>query len=67
MICSMMGASMSELWLTFVMGLFVGLLMGTFIGDGASDFGWEQRTLQRGLAIYCPTNGQWAWLGECDK
>ncbi len=27
---------------------------------------WRTETVQRGLAIYCPQDGQWAWVGECE-
>jgi hypothetical protein len=26
---------------------------------------WKSDTVERGLAMYCPDNGQWAWNGEC--
>jgi hypothetical protein len=26
---------------------------------------WQKQTAERGLAIYCPLNGEWAWIGEC--
>jgi hypothetical protein len=28
---------------------------------------WKADTVERGLAMYCPDNGQWAWNGECGK
>jgi len=28
---------------------------------------WKRDTVHRGLAIYCPTDGEWAWNGECGK
>jgi hypothetical protein len=26
---------------------------------------WQDETVNRGLAQYCPETGNWAWLGEC--
>ena len=23
--------------------------------------------IERGYALHCPTNGQWAWIGECEE
>ena len=34
---------------------------------GVTNTIWKQSTVDRGLAIYCPTDGQWAWVGECGK
>lgn len=28
---------------------------------------WRQDTVDRGLALYCPNDGQWAWMGECGR
>lgn len=27
---------------------------------------WQTKTIERGLAQYCPDTGEWAWKGECD-
>jgi hypothetical protein len=27
---------------------------------------WRADTVARGLAQYCPTDGAWAWKGECE-
>lgn len=27
---------------------------------------WKMDTVNRGLALYCPNDGQWAWKGECE-
>lgn len=47
----------------FAFGVFVGAAAGF---EGGSD-AWRAETVQRGLATYCPTNGEWAWIGECDN
>jgi 1,4-dihydroxy-2-naphthoate octaprenyltransferase len=48
---------------------FLGVLMGAFIGAcvfvSAYNWSWKFDTVSRGLAIYCPTDGSWAWVGEC--
>ena len=33
----------------------------------ATEQHWKADTVERGLAMYCPDNGQWAWNGECGK
>jgi hypothetical protein len=49
-------------------------ILGGVLSFALSGFGeylerkhWEAETVSRGLAIYCPTSGDWAWKGECDK
>lgn len=27
----------------------------------------RQQAVERGYALYCPTDGKWAWKGECDQ
>lgn len=50
-------------WSGFAIGVIVGMLSG--IAVHRSD--WRSETIQRGLAIYCPADGDWAWNGECDQ
>lgn len=26
---------------------------------------WQREAIGRGLATYCPFDGEWAWKGEC--
>ena len=49
---------------------FTGLWLGLTVAVaawGVTNNLWKQDTVERGLAIYCPTDGQWAWVGECGK
>lgn len=52
-----------------VVGLVIGFVIGTLVGLGAgtdSQNGvWKKVTVERGLAIHCPKDGEWAWNGEC--
>ena len=29
-------------------------------------YDYREAAIQRGHAMYCPTTGDWAWMGECD-
>jgi hypothetical protein len=49
----------------FLWGVTVGLIMGALFFGSMVNVGWRTDTVNRGLAIYCPTNGQWAWVGDC--
>ncbi len=53
---------MSELFLVFCFGMAVVLASW-----GVTNTIWRADTVQRGLAIYCPDDGQWAWVGECGE
>jgi hypothetical protein len=52
---------MDDLGLGVVLGLIVGAVAFGFTVES----GWRTDTVNRGLAIYCPTDGEWAWVGEC--
>ena len=40
----------------------LGVIAGNF--DGNQD--WHRDLIQRGLAEYCATTGDWAFKGECE-
>jgi hypothetical protein len=41
--------------------------MGSVAGGLSHEKGqWEETTVARGLAMYCPNSGDWAWIGECE-
>jgi len=37
------------------------------IGADRQQTAWQKATVERGLALYCPMDGQWAWVGECKE
>lgn len=50
--------------------LFLGICFGvliTVVAWGVTNTIWKLDTVDRGLALYCPNDGQWAWVGECGK
>lgn len=49
-----------------IVGLWIGLMVA-IIAWGVTDNAWKADTVERGLAMHCPTDGQWAWNGECGK
>lgn len=38
----------------------LGLMTLTF------DSPYQKQAIERGFAQYCPHDGKWAWIGECD-
>ena len=44
--------------------LFIALLVSLF-GFGMREEAFKSQAIERGYALYCPTNGVWAWEGEC--
>ena len=49
----------------FLWGISMGFVFGALISGGMVSSGWHTATVNRGLAIYCPWDGDWAWVGEC--
>lgn len=54
-------------WWLSVGALVVGFTFGTVIGYALADDNWRRETVARDLAMHCPTDGAWAWKGECGK
>ena len=50
----------------FVLGLAFGLFVTWVGGSLAATSYWKSEIVERGLATYCPKNGEWAWIGECN-
>lgn len=46
-------------------GLFLGILFVLDAGTDKQNGVWKKLTVERGLALYCPDDGVWAWNGEC--
>ena len=49
----------------FTIGLLIGGFLSGFGIWGMTNTNWHTETVERGLAMYCPDDGQWAWKGEC--
>jgi hypothetical protein len=52
---------------SFTAGIIIGLFMGLVIAGTLVRAEWRRDTVERGLALYCPSTGDWAWIGECGK
>lgn len=55
------------LFVALAAAIVIGPVEGYKAGKDASSREWQKTTVDRGLAIYCPSNGKWAWLGECKQ
>lgn len=53
---------MTELLFGFCFGVLI-----TVMAWGVTNTIWKLETVDRGLALYCPMDGEWAWNGECGK
>jgi hypothetical protein len=49
----------------FLWGVTVGFIIGALVFGNMVKADWRTDTVNRGLAIYCPIDGNWAWKGEC--
>lgn len=54
-------------WTLMAAAGFVLATVGALIDADTSREVWQRATVDRGLALYCPLDGQWAWLGECKE
>lgn len=43
-------------------GCFCGIVGGAIAGTY-----YERAAVQRGFAMHCPDDGEWAWKGECGE
>lgn len=50
-----------------LLGMVVGLASTYFVGAAVTNGKWQQHLIERGLAIYCPLDGSFAFNGECDE
>ena len=49
----------------FSIGILVGAIFIGALTYWINNELWRSDTIERDLAIYCPTSGDWAWKGEC--
>jgi hypothetical protein len=47
--------------------MLIGAAFGVLVSLAIADSMWKAETVERGLAIYCPQDGSWAWIEECQK
>ena len=51
------------MFLLFV--LCFGLASGIAIGHNIASSFYKEQAISNGYALYCPTDGKFAWQGEC--
>ncbi len=51
----------------FFVGCIVGAVVATIFTAGILTQDWHVDLINRGYAIYCPDDGEFAYKGECDK
>lgn len=52
------------LMISFLIGLGI-TGFGITMGDNEARHQLHTEAIERGYGLYCPTNGQFAWAGEC--
>lgn len=53
-------------WVLFICMFCAALFLGAVIGSTTTREYWERQSVERGYALHCPSNGGFAWKGECD-
>ena len=51
-------------WVVAVIGFVT--LLGYVLWNWTTEPNWQFEAISRGYAIYCPDNGEFAWIGECE-
>lgn len=51
----------------FFVGHFIGMAIGVGLGMAETRAQYRTDAIERGYAAYCPSNGEWAWKGECKE
>lgn len=50
-----------------VIAVLLAFIGGMFIGSAIQLDMDQKEVISRGYAIYCPADGKFAWVGECDE
>lgn len=53
--------------INFVAGFLIGAGFALILTSFLTTKGWQQESVERGYAHYCPDSGAWAWEGECKQ
>lgn len=56
----------AEVLILLAIGTFVGFICVS-VGRNAGELDMQAEAIERGYALYCPTDGEFAWKGECDE
>lgn len=51
---------------SFIAGLGIGMIIGAIISGLAVTNEYRKSAVEHGLGMYCPDNGNFAWIGGCD-
>jgi len=58
---------MDEAGSVFFAGFVIGAIVATIFTVNIINQDWHVDLINRGYAIYCPDDGEFAYKGECDK
>ena len=59
--------SNNEAFALFTFGLIAGVLLSALVTSAILTSSYEASIVSHGYALYCPTDGQFAFNGECNK
>ena len=57
----------NEAGILFIFGLTLGALFSAPLTYATVNSSYKSDLINRGQALYCPTDGQFAFNGECNK
>ena len=53
--------------IAFIILIIITITVGFVAGSQRTGDAYKAQAVERGYAQYCPTDGAWAWVGECGK
>ena len=58
------------MWLGFFFGVFFGaasFFLFVVLSHTEPNQLWQGQAIERGYGLYCPVDGEFAWVGECEE
>lgn len=52
-------------YVIFLGGFIIGAFIASLITMDVTTNFYKNQAIERGYALHCPTNGKFAWKGEC--
>ena len=51
----------------FIVALWAVAMGAVFAGEKIARKAFESQAIERGYALHCPADGEFAWKGECEE
>lgn len=55
-----------DIWVALVFSACAGAMGGATVAIILVAGSYKAQAIERGYALYCPADGDWAWVGDCE-